>query len=183
MSEKKSKILENQEKWLEFIRTTMSAVEGEEFYIFKFNLYHPMYTIFGDNFYIGSVIVIGNEAFAKDLNRVDLFSPRKMNESSYKFQAFPSWLNINEGGEKTVVLKYAYQTDRSGERYYSFKSITNLNKQYPYLVSSVKALNNCSSDEMQVENVISALSRIVESYRQNNSSQEIEFHSDSVPQK
>ena len=170
-----SQIIENQKKLIEFIKDTMCKVEGEEFFIQNVNLYHPLYTFFGDNFYTGSLFVIGNKNYIKILEKSQesLFGPQpeKDDSSTLRFQGRAKKFNINNSDQniKSVILKYDVRVNLSGEYYYKFKSLTDLKQYYPYLSKIVEASNDVKANNEQVDNLINELSKIIDSNKKDNS--------------
>lgn len=166
-----SQIIENQNKLIEFITAAMCSVEGEEFFVQCVNVYHPWYTIFGDNYQTESLFVIGNKDYFKMLeeSQQSFFGPEpeKYNSSILRFQGRAKQFNINNGNLKSVILKYSVRKNGLGEDYYKIKSITDLKQNYPYLSQIVDAINDVAANKEHVDDLINELSKIIDLNKQN----------------
>ena len=149
----------------------MCSVEGEEFLVQNVNVYHPWYTIFGDNFHTGSLFVIGNKDYFKMLeeSQKSIFGPKpeKYNSSILRFQGRAKQFDINNENLKSVILKYSVRQNDLGEDYYKIKSITDLKQNYPYLSKIVDAINDITANKEYVDDLINELSKIIDLNKQN----------------
>ena len=161
--------LEKQLKLLEFIRSTLSNIEGEEYKIRRIILYHPNYTIFGDTFHIGNVLLICNEAYNEALNYGRLRNYGVWSTNNYPYweagidnhvlsaQTRPIYMDKGDGNMKTIMIKYDY-----GFTNYFFKKVLHgglVKKQYPYIIESLSYLMGYRIDNVDIDQLISDLSK------------------------
>ena len=160
-----SNMIKNQERVIELIRKAMSKNEGEEFFIQKIDRYEPWYFVFGDDYYKGSYITIGNNSYKQMIENkddIDRIKTRIEGTDIIKWQIEKSVLNRNNDDLKSLLLSYeTYKTD-SGEEYYRVKSVTKLKKLYPYLIECINVINNMPEDEIAAEEMINTLEDILE---------------------
>ena len=168
--------LEKQLKLLDFIKDTLTNKEGEQYYVRRIHLYHPFYTFFGSNHYIGSVLLICNETYNNatktytpnqllygpwiDRNHVDWEVP--IDNQVMACQGFPKQINSGFSDMKTVLIKYGYSGDC-----YSFKKIMNLKKvkkQFPYIIDSLELLLKDRINNIDLDQSLELLSNDIEKH-------------------
>lgn len=161
------KVVENQDKFLECMRRAVSDIEGEEFELKTVNLYHPWYTLFGDNFKVGRIVVMGNKDYMDKfrISEKELFAgiDKTAPESTdYRAQALPKWFAQNDEQTKSLVLKETSDRLANGEIVHSYKPVTNLNKYYQYASGLINILNSITDDDEYLERVSNDLDDIVQ---------------------
>ena len=171
-----SDIFKKQIKMIEFIRESVSNAEGEEYFVRRLNLYHPNYTIFGDNFYIGSVLIICNEAYKNGMdgygpNRF-LYGPwaegsvidyeKQLDGPISKAQARPYMVYKGDDERKAILIKYS---NFWGRNHYTFKNVLNTKKvkeQFPYILETLGCLKGNTIYDQDVDQLIQYLSTRME---------------------
>ena len=169
-------IFKNQAKMIEFIRESVSNAEGEEYFIRRINLYHPNYTFFGDNFYIGSVLIICNDAYKQAMdgyssNRI-LYGPwsegsvsdyeKQLDGTISKVQARPYMVYKGDEERKAILVKYSKSL---GDTHYIFKKVLNgkkVKEQFPYIVETLECLKGRTIYDQDVDQLTHYLSQRME---------------------
>ena len=161
------KVVENQDKFLESMRQAISDIEGEEFELKTVNLYHPWYTLFGDNFRVGRIIVMGNKDYMDKfrLSEKDLYASINKegpDSNDYRAQAMPKWFAQNDEQTKSLVLRETSSTLANGEVVHCYRPVTNLHKYYQYAGGLIDILNSVSDNDVYLERVTNDLADVVE---------------------
>lgn len=135
-----------QENVLKFMTKVLSNVEKEKFEIKKINFYSPMYTLFGDNWYLDTAFIIGNDKYMKDFKNsdIDIFGPYDDENDPGAMAAQNVSRNlkyeIEDNGYKTIILK-----STPHEKGYIFtKMIGDGYTEFPYLI---KALDKVTKEK------------------------------------
>lgn len=165
------KVVEKQDKFLECMRRAISDIEGEEFELKTVNLYHPWYTLFGDNFSVGRIVVMGNKEYMDKfrISEKELFAgidKESQESTNYRAQALPKWFAQNDEQIKSLVLKETSDRLANGEIVHSYKPVTNLNKYYQYAGGLIDVLNGIRDDDEYLERVSNDLDDIVQVVKQ-----------------
>ncbi len=166
-----SEKLKRQLQMIEFIRESISNAEGEEYFVKRVNFYHPNYTIFGDYFYIGSLLVICNGAY-NDLftgygpNRF-LYGPwaeggnpdweRAIDSDVLKVQQYKHCTRKSDDERKAIFIKTSYAGGS-----YNLKKLMRRSQakaQFPYIIESVDCLTGNSIYEGDINKLMEDLSQ------------------------
>ena len=147
----------NQEKVLEILTKTISGVEGKNFILKKINLYSPYYKIFGNNFYIGTLFIIGNDNYIKELEKSNLnYSSQDDREpSALSFRGTANYFDFKDYDKyQSVVFRTSKKIN-----YYDFQYLIGKGyAKFPYLDIATEFIDNYQNaetvDKEEIANII-----------------------------
>ena len=136
---------ENQEKVLELISKTMTQMEGEYFKLKKIHLYSPYYTLVGNKWDKGTVLILASDKYMNGIINTSFKSNYETHPdaSVFAFDGDFSWFKYDNYDEyKSVIFNVSETKD-----YYEFKSLIGESYlKFPYLDRATSFIDEVKSD-------------------------------------